>query len=216
MALRGSFDFLVRKFRALGIFRRNKRPLKVKVASAMVYGAGLSCRGTAKVVGLGGCQVSYEAVRQWFHRLREALPKPKPRRRRTVAVDETKLKLGGAQFYVWAARDVRRGEVLAFRVSWTRSALDAELFLREAMEACTNRPLILVDKGPWYPWALAQLGLRWRHVTFGKRNSIERWFGVLKARTKAFYNSFPHNSNLQNVKSFLETLIGLYNMELGF
>lgn len=216
MPLRGSIDFLVERARALRLFKRNRKPLKVKVTSALVYGAGLSCRRTAWAMGLEGWEVSHEAVRGWFHCLRRALPKPRPRRRGVVAVDETKLKLGGIQFYVWAARDVRRKEILALRVSWTRSSLDAELFLGDALKACLNRPLILVDKGPWYPWALGRLGLRWRHITFGRRNSIERWFGVLKAKTKTFYNNFPHNATLRSVKAFLETFIGLYNMELGF
>lgn len=94
--------------------------------------------------------------------------------------------------------------------------MDAELFLKEVLKACLNRPLMLVDKGPWYPLALQWLGLRWRHVTFAGRNSIERWFGILKARTKRFYNNFPHNASFKTVKSFLETFIGLYNLELGF
>jgi len=111
---------------------------------------------------------------------------------------------------------VKRKELVAYRVSWFRSSLDALIFLGEALKACVNKPLVLVDKGPWYPWALAQLGLRFRHVTFGARNRIERWFGLLKARTKRFYNNFPHNSSLESVRSFLETFMGLYNMEQGF
>lgn len=101
--MRNSFDFLARRVRVLRLFERNRRPLEVKVASALVYGSGLSYRGAADVMGLEGCEVSYEAVRQWFHRLRKALPKPKPRRRGVIALDETKLKLGGLQFYLWAA-----------------------------------------------------------------------------------------------------------------
>ncbi|MEM2961080.1 MAG: hypothetical protein QXU67_05685, partial [Candidatus Bathyarchaeia archaeon] len=56
----------------------------------------------------------------------------------------------------------------------------AEALLRRVLEACTNKPLILVDRGPWYPEALRSLGLKWRHMTFGMRNRVERWFGILK------------------------------------
>ncbi|MBS7656769.1 IS6 family transposase [Candidatus Bathyarchaeota archaeon] len=77
---------------------------------------------------------------------------------------------------------------------------------------CWNRkPLILVDKEPWYPEALTSLGLRWKHVTFGMRNRIERWFGTLKARTKRFSNNFPNNSTIQTAKTFMETFIAWYN-----
>jgi len=194
----------------LGVFRWNRRPLRVKVLSTLLYYSGLSYRIVAKVLR-GEAEFSHEAVRLWFHRLKEALPKSKRRRRRVIAVDETKLKLKGQQLYVWAAVDVKAKEVLACRVSWTRSILDAEAFLRKVLEACSNRPLILVDRGPWYPEALRSLGLRWRHQTFGLRNRIERWFGNLKARTKRFYNNFPHNSTIKSIKAFLETYIAWYN-----
>ena len=215
MNFEGVFELLLDRARGSGVFKRNKKPLRVKVTSALIYQAGLSCRCVADLLSLD-CEASYEAVRQWFHRLKQVLPKPQPRYRRTLAADETKLKLEGAQFYVWAAIDVKRKELIAYRVSWFRSSLDALIFLGEALKACTNKPLVLVDKGPWYPWALAQLGIRFRHVTFGTRNRIERWFGFLKARTKRFYNNFPHNSSLESVRSFLETFMGLYNMEQGF
>jgi len=68
--------------------------------------------------------------------LKDAFPKPEKRHRRTVAADEAKLKLCDKQFYVWAAIDVKNKEVLACRVSWTRSSMQAEAFLRKVLEAC--------------------------------------------------------------------------------
>ncbi|MEM2922262.1 MAG: DDE-type integrase/transposase/recombinase, partial [Candidatus Bathyarchaeia archaeon] len=124
------FSVLVDGVGRLGVFRWNRRPLRVKVLSTLLYYSGLSYRVVAKVLR-GEAEFSHEAVRLWFHRLKEALPKPKRRRRRVIAVDETKLKLKGQQLYVWAAVDVKAKEVLACRVSWTRSILDAEAFLRK-------------------------------------------------------------------------------------
>jgi len=95
------FELLVDRARGSGAFKRNKKPLRVKVTSALIYQAGLSCRDVADLLSLD-CGASYEAVRQWFHRLKQVLPKPRPRYCRTLAVDETKLKLKGVQFYVWA------------------------------------------------------------------------------------------------------------------
>lgn len=54
MVLRGSFDFLVGKVRVMRLFKRNRKPLEVKVSSALVYGSGFSYRGAAEVVGLEG------------------------------------------------------------------------------------------------------------------------------------------------------------------
>jgi putative transposase len=204
------FSVLVDRVRRRGVFCWNRRPLRVKVLSTLLYYSGLASRVVARVLR-GEARFSHEAVRLWFHRLKEAFPSPERRRRRVIAVDETKLKLRGEQIYVWAAVDVRTKEVLACRVSWTRSILDAEAFLKKTLEACSNKPLILVDKGPWYPEALRCLGLRWRYQTFGMRNRIERWFGTLKSRTKRFYNNFPHNSTIQSLRTFLETYITWYN-----
>jgi putative transposase len=65
------------------------------------------------------------------------------------------------------------------------------IFVRKVLNTCTNRPVVLVDGGPWYPWALQRYGLKWLHITFGERNSIERLFRTFKERTRRFYNNIP-------------------------
>jgi len=57
--------------------------------------------------------------------------------------------------------------------------------------------LIIVDRGPWYRWALERLGLKYMHQRFGIGNSVERFFGYLKQRTRRFYN----NINTWSIKS---------------
>jgi len=204
------FSVLVDGVGKAGVFRWNRKPLEVKVLSTVLYYSGLSYRVVARVLR-DSARFTHESARKWFRRLKDAFPRPKRLRRRVVAVDETKLKLCGEQFFVWAAVDVKTKEVLACRVSWVRNMLHAEAFLRKVLETCSNKPLILVDKGPWYPEALISLGLKWRHVTFGMRNRMERWFGILKARTKRFSNNFSNNSTLKSAKTFLEAFITIYN-----
>jgi transposase-like protein len=48
-----------------------------------------------------------------------------------------------------------------------RSSLDAEIFLKQVLQYCENKPLILVDHGPWYVDALEKLGLEYEQVTRG-------------------------------------------------
>jgi hypothetical protein len=43
---------------------------------------------------------------------------------------------------------------------------------------------------------LQKLGLEFERVRFGLRNCVESFFSLLKRRTKAFFNRFPHNSRL--------------------
>jgi transposase-like protein len=62
---------------------------------------------------------------------------------------------------------------------------------------CINNSLIVVGRGPWYRLALERLVLKYQYQRFGIRNSVERFFGYLKQRTRRFYN----NINTWSIKS---------------
>jgi len=66
---------------------------------------------------------------------------------------------------------------------------ETKLRVKKALRMCTNKPLVIVDRGPWYRWALERLGLEYRYERFGLRNMVERFFGYLKQRTRRFYNN---------------------------
>ncbi|RLF38747.1 MAG: hypothetical protein DRN12_07965 [Thermoplasmata archaeon] len=51
----------------------------------------------------------------------------------------------------------------------TRTSLDAIYFLRKVLKYCDGKPLILVDRGPWYKWAPQRLGLRYDHQTLWRK-----------------------------------------------
>ncbi len=50
-------------------------------------------------------------------------------------------------------------------------------------------------------------------MTRGLRNSIERWFGLLKTRTKRFHNSFPHRSSIDSLRSWTEAFAQFYSLD---
>jgi len=82
------------------------------------------------------------------------------------------------------------------------------------LRACLNKPLFPVDGGSWYPDALNRLGLRWRYVTWGMRNRVERRLGTLKARTKRFCNNFPvrrWHGAMERVEAWLRLFTIWYN-----
>jgi transposase-like protein len=66
----------------------------------------------------------------------------------------------GVYVYVWSAVDVYSRELLALEASYGRSCLNALAFLKKALKMCTNKPLVIVDKGPWYRWAFESIGMR--------------------------------------------------------
>jgi transposase-like protein len=145
---------------------------------------------------LRGTNASRESVRKWFHRFSKIFSVGK-KFRNTIAVDETVVKMHGLRAYVWSAVDVDSGEILAIYASWSRNILIAMKFLRIVLDRCINKPLIVVDRGPWYRWALERLGLKYQYQTFGIRNAVERFFGHLKQRTRRFHN----NINSWSIKS---------------
>ena len=69
------------------------------------------------------------------------------------------VKLHGLRVYVWSTIDVDSGEILAIYASWSRSIMVTMKFIRMILDRCLNKPLIIVDRGPWYLYALNRLGI---------------------------------------------------------
>ncbi|MCD6237259.1 MAG: IS6 family transposase [Thermoplasmata archaeon] len=127
-------------------------------------------------------------------------------------MDETKVKIENNQIYIWNAIDVDDISILAVHVSSSRTSFDAIYFLRKMLEKSENKPLVLVDRGPWYRFALERPGLEYGYQKFGKRNAIEQWYGLLKARLKSFWKRFPYHSFLQPVKNWIVAWCAIYNL----
>jgi transposase-like protein len=138
-----------------GLFRFNRYSLVEKAYSVLFHVIGLSLRDVSR-----GTNASRESVRRWFHRFSKIFSVGK-KFRNTIAVDGTVVKMHGIRAYVWSAVDVDSGEILAIYASRGRNMLIAMKFLRMVMDRCINRPLVIVDRGPWYRWALERLGLKY-------------------------------------------------------
>ena len=54
--------------------------------------------------------------------------------RRCIAVDETKIKIGNRDWYVWAAIDVDSWEIVGAMVTEWRTFIDIIKFAREVLE----------------------------------------------------------------------------------
>jgi putative transposase len=119
---------------------------------------------------------------------------------------------------VWSAVDVDSKELLALEASYGRSCLNALSFLKKALKMRTNKPLVLVAKGPWYRWAFERLGLEYRHERLGMRNRVERLFRHLKERTVVFHHKMSardHVQGITNLKLFLNLFTLYYQAARG-
>jgi putative transposase len=149
------------------LFRSHRYPPVEMLYSVALFIAGLSIRDLSERLCLTGA--SRESVRIWVHRF-SSLFRPSRRVRRLVAVDETVLKVKGQTCYLWAAIDVDTNEILAVYTSKGRGIPNAIKFLKKVLESCEGKLVIVVDRRPWYRWALDRLGMTYFHETFGNRN----------------------------------------------
>ena len=159
-------------------------PTERRVLAAFLYHAGLSYRRIELFVDR-----SYEAIRQWFHRLKH-LFEPDCRDCDEVAVDETKISIDGDEHYVWAAVDCETFEVLAVEVTPGRSSFDAFSFLKGVLERCRGRPALAGDRGPLYSWPLELLDCEYERETWRNRSFIEAWSGYSNTEPGAFIIDF--------------------------
>ena len=147
-----------------------------------------SCRKVSKALSIAVEPISKSTVHYLARKVSSVVTvASEPRYRRCIAVDETKLKVKGATVYVWSAVDVDSGELLALEASYGRS--------------CLNKPRVIVDRGPWYRWALERLGVEYEHQRFGMRNRVERFFRYLKERTSVFHNKLSARDYEQGIKN---------------
>jgi putative transposase len=194
---------------AKNIFVRNRKKIRTRALGILMYHYGLSLRKCRTILSSFE-DISHESIRKWYHKT-DTIFSVEKCYRETVAVDETKLKINGKLYILWAAIDTKNWEILGVWVSQGRAEIEAYSFLKYILKKCTNQPKILVDGGPWYKPALQRLGVDWEHITFGLRNPIEQWFFLLKHRIKLFYRNWPYNTKLATVQNWLNCFVSMYH-----
>ena len=92
-----------------------------------------------------------------------------------VALDETVIRINDEQFRLYTAIDADTKRILLSRLFPTRTIALTERFLAELKQKYdVADALFLVDGPPWLQTALSRHSLKFKHVTNGKRNAIER------------------------------------------
>ena len=200
-------DQLVKRAREQRVFSREDVPPEQRVEAAFLYHLGLSYREVGEWLGH-----SHQAVHEWYTALAD-LFEPAPDEHGTVVVDETKVAVEDREVYVWAVIDRHTYEVIHVEASPGRSDLDALLFLRTVLRRCRGRPVVAVDRGPWYNWCLDELDLdcEARRETWGDRSLVESWFGLFKLRTRQFFDRFPYRSSYHSVDRWAKAFALIHN-----
>jgi len=94
-----------------------------------------SCRKVSKVLSLALEPISKSDV-HYLARVVSSriIVASKPRYRRFIVVDETRLRIKKVWVYVWSAVDVDSGELLAIDASYGRSCLNTITLLKKALK----------------------------------------------------------------------------------
>ncbi|MGB9895380.1 MAG: IS66 family transposase, partial [Thermoproteota archaeon] len=101
------------------IFPRRRVDPYIKATAVRKYTLGLSLAQVKKYLEEEkGCKVSREAIRKWFLKAGEILSKNKIKKKRGfIAADETVVFNLAKKAYLWAAREVKTGEIVALQVT---------------------------------------------------------------------------------------------------
>ena len=206
----GMLSHLEELLEVKNVFERNRTPMRIRSLGILLYHFGLSLRKSSIIVSSFE-DISYESIRKWYHRSKH-LFYVESKHRNVIAIDETKVKIKGKLYILWAAIDIENWEIIGVWVTKGRASIEAYSFIKHVLRKCDNIPKILVDKGPWYIPALQRLGLDYEHVTFGLRNPIEQWFGLLKHRIKRFNRNWPNNADINIVQEWIDAFVSLYHV----
>lgn len=100
------------------VFPRRRVDPFVKAVAVKAYTLGLSLAQVKEVLRELGYGVSREAVRRWFLKAGELFSRGGGvGKRGLIAADETVVFNLAKKAYLWAAREVRSGEMVALQVS---------------------------------------------------------------------------------------------------
>ncbi|WP_225333163.1 IS6 family transposase [Halomicrobium urmianum] len=184
--LNGSSDWI-----DLGFVERERTPEPAMMLGIRSHVAGLSLSNTVDLLEDLGVDRSRKAIHDWVQKadLQPELGKSPNQ----IAIDETVIRINDQQFWLYAAGDPARNELLHIRLFSTTTTALTEIFLRELQQKHDIETAeFLVDGAQHLQTALQRAGLRFQISRHGNRNTIERIFRELKRRTSSFSNCFSH------------------------
>ena len=95
---------------AKNIFVRNRKKRRTRSLGILLYHYGLSLRKCRSIVSSFE-DISHESIRKWYHKVDTIFTVGKAYRE-VIAVDETKVKINGKLYILWAAIDISTWEIL--------------------------------------------------------------------------------------------------------
>lgn len=168
---------------------RERTPLGVMLYAVYMYFQGLSLRAVSACLE-DFCPRSHVSVWRWVQRFSHLSDLFMVERVRCFMVDETWIRVGGQEAWLWLAFEPYGRFFLGFHLSRTRNILTAQLFLQRLIDRYGMHP-VWTDAGEWYPDASRSLGLEHHVYDDARGNLMERFVQYVKDRTEVFDDYFP-------------------------
>jgi len=153
---------------ALDFVEREATPKDAMKLAVRLHLSGLSLSNTVSVLDVLGINRARSTIHNWVQKA--DLEPDSGRNPDTIALDETVVKVNGERFWLYAAVEPETNVILHVSLYSTRTIVTTKLFLRNLAEKHeVDDAEFLVDGTPWLQAGLFELGMHFRHETFGER-----------------------------------------------
>jgi transposase-like protein len=164
---------------------REATPKNIMKLAVQLHLSGLSLSNTVTVLEILGVKRARSTVHNWVQKS-DLVPEA-GRDPDKIALDETVVKINGERFWLYAAVEPETSVILYVELYPARNLATTKMFLRELAEKHdVDEAEFLVDGAPWLQAGLFELGMHFRHETFGERNPVESIFQEIKDGLNSF------------------------------
>lgn len=206
-------------------FKADDKQFKMKTATEQVatalhdyYDGGSSVRAIGRhILQETGSTPSTATIYEWIQKytqyITDSIKDYHPHVGDTWIADETVLKIGGQNVWLWDIIDSDTRYLLASRLSASRTTRDAQILMDRATKQAGKSPKIVVtDKLSSYLDVSYGKGAEHRQgspfsTSEDSTSLIERWHGTVKSRTKVMRDL----KNLETAHDFVAGFLAYYN-----
>ena len=193
----------------LDFVEREATSIEMMELAIHLHLGGLSLSNTVSILDRFGVNRARSTVHNWVQKA--DLEPRSGRAPDLIALDETVVKVNGERFWLIAAVDPDTNIILHVGLYPSRNTAITKVFVRELQDKhAIDDAEFLVDGAPWLHAGLFELGMHFRHETFGNRNPVERVFQEIKRRTTQFYNTFSRASP-ESAEEWLKAISWAWN-----
>ena len=194
---------------------RNRTPSEYIEYGLYLYFSGLSLRMASERLAFL-VNRNHVSIWNWIQKYRPQKVSIKRKRISEYVIDETQLKVGSENIWLWVAIEPKNKRILALSISKERNMFVAERFMSRLIKAHGNHP-VSTDGGTWYPQACKFLNLHHHLHSSYEKSIIERTMQYIKDRTECFDDYFPcrrKKCKLKHVINWLNMFVDYHNIEM--